>query len=233
MIRLATLSISSLILAAVAIAVPPQNDLPTDSWGVKVDKIPDILRMHCPPLRGDVGVLITQVLPDSPAARTGLRPGDVVLDVQGVPVESASELPNPAGLFQPPRIRVLREGRVHNLGQPFLAAGPNQSGDQIKQMVEQMMRQSRRQAEAMVPSIAVPPGYATMPRTGAYASSSAMGSESMSVSRANDQISIEMSSSDGGGTIRLQGTMDEIEQQMQAQQLSPETRNKVRRALGQ
>ena len=55
----------------------------------------------------------------------------------------------------------------------------------------------------------------------------------MSVSRANDQISVAMSSPDGGEPIRLKGTMAEVEQQMRDQGLSPATQQKVRRALGQ
>ena len=38
------------------------------------------------------GALVTQVMPDSPAARGGVRPGDVITDVDGEPIEDVQEL---------------------------------------------------------------------------------------------------------------------------------------------
>ncbi len=42
-------------------------------------------------LRADVGLLITDVAPGSPAARADLRPGDVILEVNRTPVNSVAE----------------------------------------------------------------------------------------------------------------------------------------------
>ena len=39
-----------------------------------------------------VGALVTRVMPDSPAARAGVRPGDVILSVDGLPVDSEDGL---------------------------------------------------------------------------------------------------------------------------------------------
>jgi membrane-associated protease RseP (regulator of RpoE activity) len=41
---------------------------------------------------GDRGVLVDRVIPDSPAARAGVRVGDVVLEVDGDAVTSATEM---------------------------------------------------------------------------------------------------------------------------------------------
>jgi Do/DeqQ family serine protease len=46
------------------------------------------------------GAVIAQVQPDSPAAQAGLRPGDVVVAVDGAPVANASSLRNIIGLLR-------------------------------------------------------------------------------------------------------------------------------------
>jgi len=42
--------------------------------------------------RGRGGVLVREVTPRGPAARAGLRPGDLLLEVDRVPVASAADL---------------------------------------------------------------------------------------------------------------------------------------------
>lgn len=44
------------------------------------------------PIRANRGVLIIQVLPDSPAAQAGLKPGDIIQRVSGTPVSTAAEV---------------------------------------------------------------------------------------------------------------------------------------------
>ncbi|WP_434101579.1 Do family serine endopeptidase [Methylocaldum gracile] len=46
------------------------------------------------------GAVIAQVQPDSPAAQAGLRPGDVVVAIDGAPVANASSLRNIIGLLR-------------------------------------------------------------------------------------------------------------------------------------
>jgi serine protease Do len=60
------------------------------------------------------GALIMQVQPGSPAERAGLRAGDVIVDVAGSEVRSASEATQRMGEAvrdKPLRLRILREGR--------------------------------------------------------------------------------------------------------------------------
>ena len=246
----------SLLLAAVAIAAPPatnqlKSELKTESvpaWGMDVAEIPGILRMHCPVLQGNIGVLVADVSPDSPAGRAGLLGGDVVLEIDGLRVHDVADLPAAPSNATATRSRilVLRHGRVQSsrrVTTERMSSGqlalPDNPGDEVRRMMERMLQQSRNQ-----PGIGLPPSwdqpesdgtesYGTMPRSGAYAASSASGNESMSVSRAGEQISIEMSSPGGGAPIRLKGTMDQVEQQMRDQGLSPATKQKIRRALGQ
>jgi serine protease Do len=65
-----------------------------------------------------VGALVVRVLPDSPAERAGLVPGDVVLEVNGAPLVDASSLPMLVGRILPgeeARLTVAREGKFVTL----------------------------------------------------------------------------------------------------------------------
>jgi serine protease Do len=58
------------------------------------------------------GVLINEVMPDSPAARAGLKPGDILLEFEGRPMEGPGDLQRAVGLFSPDRsakLKVLRD----------------------------------------------------------------------------------------------------------------------------
>ncbi|MGB9578038.1 MAG: Do family serine endopeptidase [Halothiobacillaceae bacterium] len=79
-----------------------------------------------------VGALVVRVLPDSPAERAGLLPGDVVLDVNGVSLADASSLPMLVGRIPPgaeAKLTVAREGkfvtlRLRVVETPEAAAAP-------------------------------------------------------------------------------------------------------------
>ena len=70
-------------------------------------------------LRTDqAGALISSVEPESPAAKAGLRPGDVVVSIGGQSVADADALHNAIGLLragQVAQITVLRDGRPMQL----------------------------------------------------------------------------------------------------------------------
>ena len=58
------------------------------------------------------GVLINEVMADSPAARAGLKPGDILLEFEGRPMEGPGDLQRAVGLFSPDRsakVKVLRD----------------------------------------------------------------------------------------------------------------------------
>jgi serine protease Do len=58
------------------------------------------------------GVLISDVVPDSPAAKAGLKPGDIVLEYEGKKVEAPADLQRAVGLTNPSQdahVKVWRE----------------------------------------------------------------------------------------------------------------------------
>jgi serine protease Do len=64
------------------------------------------------------GALVSEVQPDSPAARAGVRRGDVVLSIDGTPVADYNALRNRIASTQPGAtvtLRVLRDGREQQL----------------------------------------------------------------------------------------------------------------------
>jgi serine protease Do len=61
------------------------------------------------------GAIVAEVLPDGPAERAGLRAGDVVLEINGQPLDSSADLRNRVSLTSPDtevNLKVWREGRA-------------------------------------------------------------------------------------------------------------------------
>jgi len=54
------------------------------------------------------GVLINEVMPDSPAAKAGLKPGDILLEFEGRPMEGPGDLQRAVGFFSPDRSAKLK-----------------------------------------------------------------------------------------------------------------------------
>ncbi len=58
------------------------------------------------------GVLINEVMSDSPAAKAGLKPGDILLEFEGRPMEGPGDLQRAVGFFSPDRsakAKILRD----------------------------------------------------------------------------------------------------------------------------
>ncbi|HQN40653.1 MAG TPA: DegQ family serine endoprotease [Pseudomonadales bacterium] len=62
-----------------------------------------------------MGALVAQVVPNGPAATSGLQPGDVILDFNGTPIHESSALPPMVGVHpvgQPAKVTILRRGET-------------------------------------------------------------------------------------------------------------------------
>jgi len=58
------------------------------------------------------GVLINEVMSESPAAKAGLKPGDILLEFEGRPMEGTGDLQRAVGFFSPDRtakLKILRD----------------------------------------------------------------------------------------------------------------------------
>lgn len=64
------------------------------------------------------GALVAEVFPDTPAAKAGIKAGDIILSVNGREVNKSGSLPPVIGMTpvgQPVELKLLRQGRLMNL----------------------------------------------------------------------------------------------------------------------
>jgi serine protease Do len=90
-------------------------------------------------LQNTSGVLVSQVQPNSPAAKAGLRPGDVILDYNGKETKTPTELSMAVAdtkVGSTANIRLIREGKPMNL-QIAIGERPNEQRASNKQPEEQ------------------------------------------------------------------------------------------------
>jgi hypothetical protein len=97
---------------------PYLADLPAKpALGVTVSVVPPVLRTQLSIKEGE-GLVVEEVLPDTPAARLGLRRHDVILAVNGIPVSSAVEIRSAVGAVKEGgelRLRILRGGKAEEI----------------------------------------------------------------------------------------------------------------------
>lgn len=105
------------------------------------------------------GILVAQVSEDSPAAKAGLRQGDVIVEYRGEPVTDVGSFRNRVSLTAPgstETITVLRDGKRKTLQvtigklteDKLLAQGPAQSLDEIGLTVQTLTPQLAEQFDA-------------------------------------------------------------------------------------
>ncbi|MEJ2399642.1 MAG: Do family serine endopeptidase, partial [Gammaproteobacteria bacterium] len=81
------------------------------------DLTPDLVQAFNLP-SGRAGAVVTKVTPDSAAAKAGLKPGDIVIAVNGQPVRDSADLRNDIGVLrvgQKVKLTILRDGKRQTL----------------------------------------------------------------------------------------------------------------------
>ena len=105
-------------LARTVVAQLKESGEVSRGWlGVGIQDITDSLKEYYG-LESDAGVLVTEVYPDQPAERGGIESGDVIVAVDGEPVEDARDLSStvanlPVG--KETKIKVIRDGKRRTL----------------------------------------------------------------------------------------------------------------------
>jgi glutaredoxin 3 len=92
---------------------PPAPDARRPRLGASIADTAHHARLGSPP-----GAYIGRVRPGSPAARAGLRPGDIIVALAGQPVDSAAaveQMLSRQARQHPVPARIYRGGRTHEL----------------------------------------------------------------------------------------------------------------------
>jgi serine protease Do len=102
------------------------------SWiGVRIQSLtPDLATSFG--LKQPRGVLVAEVIPQSPGAKAGLREGDVILDFEGRELVRATDLPLAAGIAgvgKTVKVTVWRDGATRELSLQLVEA-PKEKGDE-------------------------------------------------------------------------------------------------------
>lgn len=112
---------------AMAIANQIRSGAPSPSIHIGDTAFIGVAIADASPLGGPRGAVIRQVLPDTPAGQAGLRPGDTITALDGIPVNSAADLSNIMDQRRPGNTVVLTW--IDRFGNPrvapvLLAKGP-------------------------------------------------------------------------------------------------------------
>ncbi|MHB8903047.1 MAG: hypothetical protein ACYC6Y_30165 [Thermoguttaceae bacterium] len=81
-------------------------------WGLAVAPMPELLRLHCPKLRPETGLLIESVRPGSPAEQAGLVAGQVIAGTSTKSIVSIDDLPP---LVEAQTLAVLVAGELNEV----------------------------------------------------------------------------------------------------------------------
>lgn len=107
------------------------NGAVTRGWlGVQLQEITTELAAALE-LKSRNGVLVNSVIEGEPAAKAGLRDGDVIVEIAGAPVASPNELSRRVASLRPGEkasVKVLRDGKTRNL---TVTLGKRDDGDQV------------------------------------------------------------------------------------------------------
>ena len=118
------------------------------------------------------GVLVSQVLSDSPAEKAGMRQGDVIVSLNGKPVDTAAALRNEIAMTAPGtslKVGVIRDGKtktlsvkVEKMSEDKLTASRSESmkdlGMNVSALTDELAKQYGHEGESGVLVTGVEPG---------------------------------------------------------------------------
>jgi hypothetical protein len=122
------LAVAAMLAGSGVWAQPPAE--PQETFlGVVVSSVPELLYSQLPQLPRNRGVVVTQVLPDSPATHADLKRHDILLAYNGKPIENCDHFARLIRADKPNqkvKLDLLRAGRPRSI-EATLGSGPPQT----------------------------------------------------------------------------------------------------------
>lgn len=196
---------------------------------LRLEPIPELMRIHLPAIGKHRGQLVMKVPRGSVADRIGVRPGDLLLETGGKQLLEGKPLGQLNEDF--PTV-VMRRGQTMVLG----GRARRNAGWGLPNLPADLLAEA--QMPAWMNNPAFQPGrdfsgYSGGVTASSSSTSSGFGSEAVSVSRAGNQISLEMSLPElGGQNIRMSGTVAELLTELRQSDLPEAAKRRVRAAIG-
>ena len=120
-------------------AAPPKAQVETAFLGVVSSEVPDMLADHLA-LKSGEGIIVRSLVPDGPAAKSGIAVHDVITKVAGQPVGSPSEISKQVSGHQPGdsiSIDLIHQGKPSTL-EVTLGTKPAEMADNAPHTLDQL-----------------------------------------------------------------------------------------------
>jgi len=133
-------------LLFLALPVSAQQNPPTDEMGpylgVLFSRVPEALLDHLPQMPRETGVLVTHVLPDSPAAAAGLKRHDILLSYNSEKIREGNHL-----------VRLIQNGKAGQVVRLTLLRGGRETMVDVKLALGPVLKVAKEEGKS-------PPGVA-------------------------------------------------------------------------
>ena len=132
-------AIPSNMMRQVADQILEQGSVSRGQIGISIQEITPDLQSAFKMRNGESGVLVTGVSDDSPAQQAGLRPGDVIISVDGKATPDIGQLRNQIAFAPTDRsvpLRVLRDGQRIDLQVRVSRSYTNETAEDVHPLLE-------------------------------------------------------------------------------------------------